>query len=279
LPFKAAGVPEQGYKERITELTGQASQARQDRDVDRWMAAAQGFFAMGAGGSRFAMQNMAEGLGVGTKQLQAAEKEYRVGEKARLDSIGVLKQAQRAEEAGSPERSSSAPMRNIKSFNRRNAMQNADPPNICSILLQQEGTLATKEMQAQQTKDAMLARISAAQGQNNYVNMLREQGLAETKRRNEEAERQKYATFQLAAKKGHRLNQKGGPLDTALGDLEIVQSKLAAKGKSKDSELLAQEAELETRIGKHNDTIANESAAEASRMINAGSKFKYVGVQ
>jgi hypothetical protein len=98
--MKSQGLESEGHKERIDQLKGQAQQARDDRDQDRWLAAAQGFFAMGAGRSQYAMQNMAEGLGIGTKQLQSVEKEYRAGEKARLDSIAALKQAERAEKLG-----------------------------------------------------------------------------------------------------------------------------------------------------------------------------------
>ena len=59
---------------------------------------------------------------------------------------------------------------------------------------------------------------------------------------------------------------------------ELV-AQLAAKGKSKDPDLLRSEAALKTRIGGYNDTIANDSAAKAQRMIGATSGFKYVGVQ
>lgn len=98
--LKSQGLESEGQKERIDELKGQALQARNDRDVDRWMAAAEGFFAMGVGDSQYAMQNISRGLGLGTKQLQSVEKEYRAGEKARLDSIAALKQSQRAEKLG-----------------------------------------------------------------------------------------------------------------------------------------------------------------------------------
>ena len=268
--LKASGVSEQGFNERITELTGQASQARQDRDVDRWMAAAQGFFAMGAGGSRFAMQNMAEGLGIGTKQLQAAEKEYRVGEKARLDSIGVLKQAQRAEVLGNQKDAANSFEKYETLQEREKESKRRTLEHLGLVAAQQETGLATKEMQAQQARDAALARTAEARYRSDAVAESRRQSQEEIKRRNEEVERQRFATFQLTAEKQHKYNQKGSPLDTALGELEIVQSKLAAKGKSNDPDLLTQEAALKTRIGGYNDAIANDSAAKAKRMMGAG---------
>jgi hypothetical protein len=103
--------------------------------------------------------------------------------------------------------------------------------------------------------------------------------LEESKRAHRAAEQQRQATFYAQAEKDHKLNQKGGPLDKALGELEIVQSRLAAKGKDKDPDLLRQETALKTRIGKYNDDIANDSAAKAKRMMSVGSEYTYVGVQ
>jgi len=96
--LKAAGA--KSYKDRIDEFKGLATQAREDRNTDRWLAVAQGFFAMGAGKSRYAMQNMAEGLGIGVGQLKEAEKEHRKGEQARRDRINLLEEAHRQETLG-----------------------------------------------------------------------------------------------------------------------------------------------------------------------------------
>ena len=267
----AAGLPEQGHKERITELVGQASQARNDRDVDRWMAVAQGFFAMAGGKSQYAMQNMAEGLGVGVKQLQASEKEYRVGEKARLESIATLKQAQRAEELGHIKEATASYEKYQELVQKDRDAKRKSAEHLLTTATQQEQIVATREASLASTKairDASLAASAATRAASQEQAAAR---LGENKRAHIAAERQREANFYLLAEKQHRLNQKGGPLDTALGELEIVQSKLAAKGKSKDPDLLTQKVEIETRIGKHNDTIANESEARAKRMMRVGS--------
>lgn len=74
------GVSAENIKKHFTDqadsLTKQASQARQDRDVNLWMSAAQGFFAMAGGMSPYAVKNFADGLGVGTKQMTQTLGEY-----------------------------------------------------------------------------------------------------------------------------------------------------------------------------------------------------------
>jgi hypothetical protein len=95
-----AGLDKEPFKARINELTSQAQQAREDRDTDRLLALAQGFFTMGAGKSQYAMQNFAEGLGMTAKELRGVEADYRKGEKARKDAIIAAKEAHRAEVLG-----------------------------------------------------------------------------------------------------------------------------------------------------------------------------------
>lgn len=98
--LKEQGIEDVTYKQRIDELTNSATQAKKDRDTDRLLSAAEGFFAAAAGTSPHALQNFAKGAGITTKSLLAAEQEYRKGEKTRLDSIASMKQAQRAEVIG-----------------------------------------------------------------------------------------------------------------------------------------------------------------------------------
>jgi hypothetical protein len=98
--LKDQGIEDVTYKQRIDELTNSATQAKKDRDTDRLLSAAEGFFAAAAGTSPYALQNFAKGAGITTKSLLAAEQEYRKGEKTRLDSIASMKQAQRAEAIG-----------------------------------------------------------------------------------------------------------------------------------------------------------------------------------
>ena len=104
--LKAHKMPtaEESLNDKVKRLSEQGAQARKDRDVDRWMAAAQGFFAMGAGQSRYALQNISAGLGIGTKELQTIEKDYRKGEQLRADKTELLNEAARQETLGNYEK-------------------------------------------------------------------------------------------------------------------------------------------------------------------------------
>lgn len=96
--LKGAGI--KSYQERIDALKEEAKTLDKDRDTDRWLALAQGFFAMGAGKSRYALQNMSEGLGVTTTQLREAEKEYRKAMQAKKTMESALEEAERKEVLG-----------------------------------------------------------------------------------------------------------------------------------------------------------------------------------
>ena len=64
------------FDDQAANLTAQVAQAKNDRNVNLWMSAAQGFFAMAGGMSPYAMKNFADGAGIGTKQATAAFQEY-----------------------------------------------------------------------------------------------------------------------------------------------------------------------------------------------------------
>jgi hypothetical protein len=100
--LKARGLPtaEESMKERIDNLATAGKEARNNRDVDRWMAVAQGFFAMAGGKSQYAMQNMAEGLNMGVKELRAVEQDYRKVDQLQKDKAELLKEATRQEARG-----------------------------------------------------------------------------------------------------------------------------------------------------------------------------------
>jgi len=70
-------------KERQAEFKAQAQEALKERDSDRWLAAAKGFFAMGAGTSPYALKNFAEGAGAAVKDFAEAQKEWRKGQDLR----------------------------------------------------------------------------------------------------------------------------------------------------------------------------------------------------
>ena len=100
--LKAQGLPTsaESLKERLANLATAGREARNNRDVDRWMAAAQGFFAMAGGKSQYAMQNMAEGLNIGVKELRAVEQDYRKIDQLQKDKAELLKEAARQEARG-----------------------------------------------------------------------------------------------------------------------------------------------------------------------------------
>jgi hypothetical protein len=82
-------------EDQIKLIREQGQQALKDRDSDRWMAVAMGGFAAAAGKSRFFMQNMAEGLGLTTKEINAVNKEFRNGEAARSKAVRAEQLADR----------------------------------------------------------------------------------------------------------------------------------------------------------------------------------------
>lgn len=96
--LKKAGI--KTYEDRVNALKEEAKTLDRDRDTDRWLALAQGFFAMGAAKSPYALQNMSEGLGVTTSQLRDAEKEYRKGMQAKKAMEIALEDAERKEVLG-----------------------------------------------------------------------------------------------------------------------------------------------------------------------------------
>lgn len=97
---KETSIPSKELAAKLDMFNQEAKTLKGSRDFDRWMSFAQGFFAMGAGRSPYAMQNIAEGLGITTKQLSAAEKEYNAAEKERTRAVQAAQDAARAEAIG-----------------------------------------------------------------------------------------------------------------------------------------------------------------------------------
>jgi len=225
------------------------------------MAAAQGFFAMAGGKSQYAMQNMAEGLGVGTKQLQAAEKEYRVGEKARQESIGALKQAQRAEVLGNQKEAVNYYEKYEPLQEKQQDAKRKTAEHLLNTATIQEGNLATREFQAQQTKDAALARAQqardAAAGRQSVATMY-EQG--RTDRARETAAQKRTDSYQRAirgdaAYKG--LQEKESEI-VNLGPREAMKPE---KQRDYDKAVAARDA-LQAQISKRARAIAIRETQE-----------------
>ncbi len=87
-------------KERLNELTAEAQSAVKQRDQDRWLAVAQGFFAAAAGRSPSALTNFAEGLGLTAKEFTSINKDFQTAEKERKKMELALRQQDRAEQMG-----------------------------------------------------------------------------------------------------------------------------------------------------------------------------------
>ena len=259
--FKELGISEKGHEEHINELRDQAKTARADRDTDRLMGIAQGFFTMAGGTSPYALKNMADGFGVTTKAVLESEKEYRKGEVARKASIDALKQAQRAEAIGDADKVFAARERHDA------LVEKAQEHNQTSagLLLSRIGVA---ESTARTAQEGRLSREAIARQTQALVGEQRDARLAETARRNEEAERQKFAAFKQRVQEKHPLMVKG-TLPNALTELEVLRARLATKPTNPD--FIKQFNFAQSQVDAMKDQVANESERDASRMMGTGS--------
>ena len=161
-----AGLDKEPFKARINELTSQAQQAREDRDTDRLLALAQGFFTMGAGKSQYAMQNFAEGLGMTAKELRGVEADYRKGEKARKDAIIAAKEAHRAEVLGYNDKAEAEYTRQQALEERSNEHFQTANAAILGRVTGIEGNIITNQ-----------TRLEAAKGQKEQLAAYRQAGI------------------------------------------------------------------------------------------------------
>jgi hypothetical protein len=208
------------------------------------------------------MQNMAEGLGVGTKQLQAAEKEYRIGEKARQESVGVLKQAQRAEVLGNQKEAANSYEKYEGLMEKQQESKRKTAEHLLTTATQQEQIIATKEAglaNAKAIKDASIASTNA------YHAMTQEQATArleETKRRNDQQDATtKRALYEKAFEKHPNYN--------ALRDLGQTISNL----QSTPNLPAPQQAILKEKITQFNSiqkAIHEAAGATAQREFSVG---------
>ncbi|NBS70686.1 hypothetical protein EBT31_17500, partial [bacterium] len=143
--LREAGLSEKPYEERIAEMKGEAQQALKDRDTDRLLALAQGFFAMGASKSPRLLESMSEGFGVTTKELKSVESEYRKAEKARKDAEATLKQAQRAEVLNQPKRAQELYEKNQSLMERYHATKTAADASLLNRITGIEHVIGHQE--------------------------------------------------------------------------------------------------------------------------------------
>lgn len=97
---KRFGIDDDFGKNQVDRLANLAAEAKKNRDVNLWLAAASGFFAMGAGKSPYALQNFAAGAGIGTKQAAEALDAYNTHQKDLVKSQYELEKAKQAERRG-----------------------------------------------------------------------------------------------------------------------------------------------------------------------------------
>jgi hypothetical protein len=229
------------------------------------MAAAQGFFAMAGGKSQYAMQNMAEGLGMGTKELRAVEQDYRKVDQLLKDKTELLKEATRQEARG--DFAKGEVLR--KEAEERNKgiadIKLKTGANLLETFDRAAATATTAEGNRQQRADAAAGRQSVA--------TMYEQG--RTDRAKETAD-QKYGNMQALLQKQHPLMTKG-TLPNKLTDLTDARLELTTA--PKNPKFIKKVNDLTAEVDRMQDQVANDTAKDAARMIGAASGFKYVGVQ
>ena len=265
--LKAQGLltPAESLKERLANLATAGREARNNRDVDRWMAAAQGFFAMAGGKSQYAMQNMAEGLNMGVKELRAVEQDYRKIDQLQKDKAELLKEATRQEARG--DFAKGEVLR--KEAEERNKgiadIKLKTGANLLETFDRAAATATTAEGNRQQRADAAAGRQSVA--------TMYEQGRTDKAK---EAADQKYGNMQALLQKQHPLMTKG-TLPNKLTDLTDARLELTTA--PKNPKFIKKVNDLTAEVDRMQDQVANDTAKDAARMIGAASKFKYVGVQ
>lgn len=254
--LEKAGIPKAAYKGRIDELKAQATQAREDRDTDRWLALAQGFFAMGAGKSPYALQNISEGLGVSTKQLKEAETEYRKSEKARQEQIALMQEAQRKEVMGDVD----AGRKRREQAERRwedhkkaemtmlGHLSAGDEQALTRLVASMEGAATRRELAAGRQQEAAA--------------------------RQEDRRMQTYAALQQRLQEKHPGTKTLQQLD---GTLALLQQQLAAK--PGDPNLSIKINALQEQMNRLKQQIDMDVASDARRYMGDSSGFKYKGVQ
>ena len=252
------GIDPNAHKERGSQLKEQATQARQDRDVDLYMAAAQGFFRWAGGTSQYAMKNMADGLGVGTKAAHDALAEYRAGEKARLASIDAANQAHRADVLGREDKKQAAwdKYEGLQEKWRESQAKVAEHLGVSALA--QGQLLATREGTQQAAKDAALGRRQAA---GDASALRREIAMG----RQEENERAHRAAEINRRDNLFRLNRKEHRSAPALQTLYGQLTDLEAQHSQKPSPDLASRINaLRTQAKTMYDQISSDAASDIS---------------
>jgi hypothetical protein len=94
--YKERGIDPDLYKKELTSIFQQGESALKNKDMDRALAMAEGFFTMAAGSSPYLFQNAAQGLGVSVKNLRQAEKDFRESELQRQKAAMSVRLAEKA---------------------------------------------------------------------------------------------------------------------------------------------------------------------------------------
>ena len=235
--LKARGLPtaEESMKERLDNLATAGREARNNRDVDRWMAAAQGFFAMAGGKSQYAMQNMAEGLNIGVKELRAVEQDYRKIDQLQKDKAELLKEATRQEARGDFAKGDAL----RKEIDDRNAKIDATNLTVAERLLHYSGDAMGRAIAAKSANDARKAADAARAQAAEIAATGRQDLLNERKESRIERDTQNRSQLYLNAVRTHPLNLGNKALPTLEADLMRSDPK-TAKEKEAHNKLEAQ---------------------------------------
>ena len=261
--LKARGLPtvEESMKERLDNLATAGKEARNNRDVDRWMAAAQGFFAMAGGKSQYAMQNMADGLNIGVKELRAVEQDYRKIDQLQKDKAELLKEATRQEARGDFAKGEAL---------RKGAEDRKDKIDAANVVIGERmtahaGTAMGHAISAKSATDARRDAAAARTAEAGY----RSDALAESKRQSEQGRTDR--AKEIAAQKRTASYQRAFKEDAAYKGLQEKESAIANLGPREslkpkqqqeyDNAVATRDA-LQTQISKRARAIAVREVQE-----------------
>jgi hypothetical protein len=257
----------ESMKERLANLATAGREARNNRDVDRWMAAAQGFFAMAGGKSQYAMQNMADGLNIGVKELRAVEQDYRKIDQLQKDKAELLKEAARQEVRGDLAKGQTL-RKEAEDRNGKIAdIQLRTGAHLLETFDRAAATATTAEAMRQTRADnaALRAQQGAIAAQQSRERAA-ELEAGRTERAKVTAD-QKYADMQVRLERQHPLILKGELPSklTALGDARV---QLATN--PKDPKFIKNVDNLTAEVDRMQDQVANDTAKKAKQFIKAG---------
>jgi hypothetical protein len=212
------GATKKFFEDQAKGFTEQATQARQDRNVNLWMSAANGFFAMAGGMSPYAMKNFADGLGVGTKQATVALNDYRNIDREIAKNQRDMSKLQLQTNMGHAEKYAA---REDKFLERQTALEAKKQATLMTLY----GHLGTQaNTKATQANTSMLREISMAETARS--NEAREEAKREDQRRQNLVAWGKYQESEEYRKLLNNVKKAGNdPKNLALANRALIDKK------------------------------------------------------